>query len=265
MSKPYLNKSRIKESPRGERHAQRYATGIFEEQPAADNPYSVEHLYCYGYDQLQLCEKLDFASYLYLLARGKLPDDTQAQLMSRALIAFSNPGVRHPATRAATTAAVGKTVAGSVLPVALLLMSSETDGADSIVRAMKFLRKASRKPPGTDIAEADDEFVFGLDAGSENLWLDKLCAMLSGVGSCESLEWGAACIRLRRERGERVGWLQSGLVAATFVDLGIRPGLAPGLLQLMAAPGLLVQGMEHANKETSVMPFVDDEHCEIER
>ncbi|MBT8140114.1 MAG: hypothetical protein KJP25_10115 [Gammaproteobacteria bacterium] len=260
-----MNNERAKETPRGDVHVEKYTTGIFEEVAAPDNPYGTGHVYCYGYDQLALNKHLDFASYLYLLMRGSLPDVAQAGLLNRALIAFANPGVRHPATRAAATAAVGKTLHSGVLPVAMMLMCSEQDGADSVARAMRCLRKSVRSEPGAAITSGGDEFVFGLCAGSENSWLDKVCDTLIDGGDYPYLNWGRQHISATRASGKEAGWLQTGLVAATFADLGILPRLAPGLLQLLAAPGLLAQGMEHANRDTAVMPFLSDEQCEIDR
>ncbi|MGB5325515.1 MAG: hypothetical protein WBN40_08840 [Pseudomonadales bacterium] len=258
-----MNNERANETPRNDRHAEKYATGIFEEVPADDNPYCTDHVHCYGYDQLALCESLGFAEYLYLLMRGRLPDVSQSALLNRALIAFANPGVRHPATRAAVTAAVGKTVPSSVLPVAMMLMSGQQDGADSVIRAMRDLRKAQRLETEATESPEYGECLFGLYAGSENRWLDKLCERLRAGGDYPFLKWGTECLLARRARGETIGWLQTGLVAATFSDLGILPRHAPGLLQLLAAPGLLAQGMEHAHRDPTVMPFVPDGMCEI--
>ena len=49
-----------------------------------------------------------------------------------------------------------------------------------------------------------------------------------------------------------------GLAAACFVDLGFTPIASACLYQLAAAPGLLAQGLEMANKELTAMPFVND-------
>lgn len=258
------NNDRPKDSWRGDVFADRYATAIFEEIPAADNPYLAERVNCRGYEQVELCKNAGFVDYLYLLLRGDLPSAPQSSLLNRALIAFSNPGVRHPATRAAVTAAVGKTVPSGVLPVALLVLGSERDGAESVSSAMRFLRKARRLEPDTEAADGS-EYVFGLTAGSGDRHLDALCDTLNPLGEYPCLQWGRSHLQARRARGETIGWLYSGLVAATFTDLGIAPRYAPGLLQLMAAPGLLAQGMEHAHREPTVLPFLPDERCEIER
>ena len=42
------------------------------------------------------------------------------------------------------------------------------------------------------------------------------------------------------------------------------PKFGVALMQLLAAPGLLAQGVEHANKPVTVLPFVGDENYEIQ-
>jgi len=256
---------RSKESFRGDQHAQKYATRIFAEQPAPNNPYCTDSLRCYGYDQLELIEHLSFAEYLFLLLRGRLPVAAEASLLNAALIAFSNPGVRHPATRAAVTAGVGKTVATGVLPAALMVFSGEIDAAGSVEAAMRYLRKAHKLPVEQAAQEPGFKHVFGLYAGSASSYLDAVCDKLVASFEHPVLSWGQKFLNQRRAAGIDIGWLQSGLLAATLVDLGILPRLAPGVMQLFAAPGLLAQGMENAHKPTTAMPFVSDDNCEIER
>jgi len=244
---------------RSEEYEARYQTKIFREFPSDDNPYCESRVECYGYDQLSLASNLDFAEYLFLLFRGKLPEKAEANLLNKALIALCSLGVRHPASRAAVAAGVGKTVPENVLPAALMVLNSEQDGAASIQQAMRFLRSASKSRPVIK-GLLEENPVFGLHYGSANEYLDMICENLLEDADWNYLSLGRSLIVAARSEGMEIGWLMTGLFAAIFCDLGIRPRFAPGLMQLICAPALVVQGMENANKPTTILPFVTDDY-----
>ncbi len=61
-----------------------------------------------------------------------------------------------------------------------------------------------------------------------------------------------------------IGLLKTGLCAAVLAELGFQPRQGSGLMQLMAAPGLLAHGVEYANKPLTSMLFESDENYEID-
>lgn len=97
--------------------------------PSPDNPYIAEHCRCRGYDLFELVQKRSFVDIIYLLLRGELPTKDQAQLFETLLVALINPGPRHPATRAAMNAGVGKTNTAHILPIALPVLGGDHLGA----------------------------------------------------------------------------------------------------------------------------------------
>lgn len=250
---------------RDDGYAEKYCTGIFQEVPSKDNPYVESEIFCYGFDFLELTRNLGFSDYLFLLFRSKLPSDAESRLLNRTLIALSNLGVRHPATRSAVVAGVGKTVPSNILPASLLVLSGKENGAGSIEEVMKFQRKAINRDIER-VVEENNETIdgFGLFYGSENNYLDRLSEVLSDGFDWPYLKWGNQYIAKCRSKGVSIGWLHTGLAAAVFSDLGFLPKYAPGLMQMFAAPGLLVQAMENANSPTTVLPFVSDEDYVIE-
>jgi len=244
---------------RGDAFKTRYQTKIFREYVSEKNPYGEQRVECYGYDQLSLAVNLGYAEYLFLLIRGKLPSEAEAILLNKALIALSSPGVRHPATRAAVAAGVGKTLPENVLPTALVVLNGEDNGAASIQEAMRNLRQLSRKKNTTGL-DGEETPVFGLHYGSAHEYLDAVCDVLLGDADWRYLLLGKSMIEEARKKNIDTGWKIAGLFAAIFCDLGILPRMAPGLMQIICAPALLAQGMENAHKPTTVLPFVKDEN-----
>ncbi|MDX9709449.1 MAG: hypothetical protein RBT64_07820 [Trichloromonas sp.] len=260
---------------RDEEFTKRAATKIWQESPSPGNPYIAESCLCHGYDLLELMKKRGFVETLLLLFRGELPSKDTARLFEQLMIALINPGPRHPATRAAMCAGVGKTDTTQILPVALTVLSGEFLGAGEVEESMRFLQKKGQSDP-LDVAatllaqatrpEAGDWHVapgFGCRFGG----IDRLAvrqahllAALPAAGRC--LAWGSAFSEALAEHGQ--GWLTTGLAAAVFADLGIQPRLGPGLFQLLNAPGMLAHGVELANKPLTALPFVKDEDYIIE-
>lgn len=260
---------------RDEEFIQRVVTKIWQESPSLENPYLAESCRCHGYELLELMEKRGFVETLLLLFRGELPSRDETRLFEQLMIALINPGPRHPATRAAMCAGVGKTDTTQILPVALTVLSGEFLGAGEIEESMRFLRKESKNDPrevaDNLLAQAARPAVgdwhvapgFGCRFGGiERLAMQqaRLLAGAPAAGKC--LAWGSAFSEALAEDG--LGWLATGLAAAVFADLGIQPRLGPGLFQLLNAPGMLAHGVELANKPLTALPFVKDEDYIIE-
>jgi len=257
------------------RFAERSVTRIWQEQPAEHNPYIADSCRCHGYDLLQLMAKRSYVDVLYLLFRGELPGPDQAALLQALMIGMINPGPRHPATRAAMNAGIGKTDPVHILPIALTVMGGSHAGAGDVEAAMRFLRGHLADDP-EQVAEellrqadagADGEGFrapgFGARFGSSDSMARRIAEQLVTLpGSGPGLHWGCGFARALAEHG--LGWLNAGVAAATFVDLGLRPRDGAGLFQLLSAPGLLAHGLELANKPVTAMPHVDDAHYVIE-
>lgn len=260
---------------RNQAFAERTATRIWCEVPSPTNPYIAQQALCYGYDLAELMRGSSFVEVFYLLLRGELPSREQAQLLEQLMIALINPGPRHPATRAAMNAAIGKTDPVHILPIALGVLGGKHQGAGEIEAAMRFLRKASRQPAEQLVAQlvwpADEDSSgespapgFGHHYGGIDLLSRQLAEqLLSLPGAGQVLSWGESLAAHLAPQGR--GWLATGLAAAVFCDLGFQPRAGACLYQLIAAPGLVAQGLELANKPITAMPFVKDEHYVIER
>lgn len=252
--------------------AQRVSTRIWLETPSTENPYLVESSYCHGYALTELMHERSFADCLFLLFTGELPTRSQAGLLECLMIAFINPGPRHPATRAAQAAGVGKTDGLHILPIALSVLGGRHEDAGVLEPAMRFLRQASRLEPEAVAERFDAENAghaesptpgFGSRFGGIDRQTARIADQLAELpGAGPALIWGQGFACSIASKG--AGWLPVGLAAAALSDLGFKPRAAGGLYQWLCAPGLLAHGMEMANKPLTAMPFLDDEHYIIE-
>lgn len=259
---------------RGERFAHRTATRIWNEVAQPGNPYTAESCLCHGYDLLELMTKCSFVDVLYLLFRGELPDPDQANLLEALLVGFLNPGPRHPATRAAMTAAVSKAHPAHLLPIALSILSGEHLGAGEVTASMHFLRRNLRQSPGELVESRSREVVrlegdwriapgFGTRFGGPDPVPAKIASRLSAMpGSGPAMAWGDTFARAATAHG--AGWLAPGVVGAALLDLGFHPRHGGPFYQLLAAPGLLAHGLELTGKPHTAMPFVDNDHYIVE-
>lgn len=251
----------------------RTVTKLWQEIPDAENPYLAARCRCHGYDILELAEKLSFVEVLFLLFKGELPSRQEARLLETIFIAMINPGPRHPATRAAMNAAVSRTNTQHLLPIGLSVLSGSYLGGGEVLAAMRFLAdNLSLHPEETAAAcllpqrPLEGDFHPAPGFGSRFGGIDPLPAQLADIlcempGCGKNLRWGKDFAALLRPQA--MGWLSTGIAAATLCDLGFTPWAGAGLFQLMNAPGILAHGLELADKPLTFMPFLAEEHYVI--
>lgn len=256
---------------RHEAFVERVATRIWQETPTSHNPYIAESCQCHGYDILELAGKRSFSDVIFLLQLGELPTAHQSQLFETLLVSLSNPGPRHPATRAAMNAGVGKTDPAHILPISQSVMSGNYLGGDEVSAAMAFLRENRKKEPD-QIAlellahhkrpdEGDWHIApgFGSRFGDIDIFPERIAALLMTLpGKGSALDWAHEFVNPLHKH--KLGWLSTGIAAAVFLDLGFHPRAGAGLFQITSSPGLLAHGLELANKPRTALPFPDDDH-----
>lgn len=254
---------------RNEPFAEKTATKICCEIPSVDNPYIAQSVLLQGYDVFELMAKRSYVDVLFLLFRGELPDAMQAQLLQHLMIGLINPGPRHAATRAAMNTGIGKTDPLHILPIASAVYAGEYSGAKEVEQAMQFFSQHQGGAPEKII----DEFAtastinipgFGVRHGGIELMAVQLAANLIALSEAHvNLRWGQQLAQALNKKN--VGWLTTGVAAATLTDLGFTPRAGACLFQLFGAPGLLAHGLEMAGKPILAMPFVSDENYIIDR
>lgn len=268
-----MTKQKIHVRKRNEQFTDRTVTRIWQEEPLLENPYLAEKCRCHGYDILELAKKRSFVDVLFLLFQGELPDKNQEKLLEVLMISLINPGPRHPATRAAMNAAVGKANPAHILPAGLAVLSGAHLGGEEVLMAMRFLRKNCRK----NAAECANERLslsrpdegdwhiapgFGSRFGGIDPIPQQIGDLLSDFSATsKAFTWGQEFVAAIRPHG--MGWLDTGLAAAVFCDLEFHYRAGAGLFQILRAPGILAHGLELANKPRTAMPFLDEEHYVI--
>ncbi len=256
-------------------YEEKQITKIWQEIPSNTNPYITQASLCHGYDLLELIEKKSFIDVVYLLFRGELPCTNNRQLLEKTFIAFINPGPRHPSTRAAIDAGIGKTDPELILPIGLNLLSGEYCGAAEVESAMRWLRKNRKHSPDLLIesillensaTESEDITIapgFGtLFGGVDELVLSVANTLKVLPSAGRIMSWADEFVTSLQPHG--YSWLSTGLVAAVLCDLGFQPRMGAGLFQMMSAPGIFAHAIEVANKPITAMPFIDDEQYIIE-
>ncbi len=214
--------------------------------------------------------------FFYLLFRGELPNQNESHLLETLMIALINPGPRHPATRAAMNAGIGKTNPLHILPIASSVLGGKHMGGEPIDECIRFLRKQQTQPAELiaqkRLADLDNDHktptelfpCFGKQYGGVDLMAEEIVLRLTDLPAAgESLKWGAALAKVTRSAG--FGWLMPGVAAMALSDLGFQPRAGGALFQIFGAPGLVAHGLELANKPITAMPFVGDECYDIQR
>jgi citrate synthase len=260
----------ISETRRADRFCNRPVTRIWQETPSPENPYVAEGARCHGYDLLELLEKARFCEVLFLLFRGELPTAPEAELLEKWLIASINPGPRHPATRAALNAGIGKTNAANILPVALTVLGGDHLGATEVKRSMRYLAKHVAEDPGATARHLLEREVrppqgdwhvvagFGSRFGGIDHLSRRIGELLAGLaGAGPALRWAGAFAAALEPQS--LSWLDPGIAAAVALDLGFNEYAAMGLFQVARAPGLLAHGVEMVGQPLTAMPFLGDE------
>ena len=261
-----------KAQSRNDAFSKKAATRIWKETPCEDNPYIAESALCHGYDLYDLMESCSFSDMFYLLFRGELPNPHQSKLLETLMIALINPGPRHPATRAAMNAGIGKTKPLHIIPIATSLLGGDYLGGGEIETAMRFLRKQQKNNPvvtAEKLLQAHDKSdsitpgfgsrFGGIDVMSHNI-AERLLLL---EGDTAILKWAAEFAGALNTKS--MGWLTTGLAAAVFCDLGFQPKIGGALFQLLGAPGLAAHGLEFANKPITAMPYISDKNYVIEK
>lgn len=259
---------------RDEQFAKKTATKLWFESPS-ENPYIATAAHCHGYDLSELIGKRSYTDVLFLLFKGELPTAEASQLLEKLMIAFINPGPRHPATRAAMNAGIGKTDPSHILPIGLTILGGEHLGAAEIEPAIRWLRKNVKRDPDQVASELLDDLAreengdihvapgFGSHYGGiDHMVVSLAKQLLTYPAAGEVLQWADRFCRALAP--VNMGWLSTGLVASVLADLGFQPRVGGGIFQIMSAPGLFAHGIEMATKPLTAMPFPDDDDYFIE-
>ncbi|MBF0195517.1 MAG: citrate synthase [Magnetococcales bacterium] len=274
-----MQKKILEENMREGAFAKHLSSNIWLEEPSEDNPYLAKSCHCHGYDLMELMDKCSYEEMLLLMFQGELPTPERKQLLKSLMVALANPGPRHPATRSAMCAGVGKTDPKHILPIALNIMGGDHLGAGEVAKSMQFMHGMPKQDmqnlvknlisENPRVNQEEDWVIaagFGSHFGGIDPMAQAIAAKLAGLpGAGKYLRWGMEFSDVLLSHG--LGWRIPGVAAAAFLDMkisGLKPWLGIGLFQLISAPGLLAHGLEYHLKPLSAYPFPTDDNYIIE-
>lgn len=259
---------------RNEQFDERIATSIWQEIASDSNPYVAAEARCHGYNVIELIKHQNYINVIYLLFQGELPTPEQARLLETLFIALINPGPRQPATQAAMNAGVSKVDYAHILPIALAIQGGLHLGGKEVELSMRFLTNHISKPAaevacgflGNSPQPDGDWHIapgFGTCFGSIDIMSQQMAeTLINQPAAGQHLHWAQEFVNTIFPSG--LGWLTTGIAAATLSDLGFSARTGAGMFQLMSAPGLLAHGTEMAGKPLTAIPFIGQENYVIE-
>jgi citrate synthase len=255
-------------------YAKKTSSSIYYEAPS-DNAFVAKNSYLHGYEYQNLSEKKSFTEMLFLLFSGELPTPNQSYLLDALMKQLMCLGPRDDATRAAMLAGIGKSGAENILPTALLAASGEQSGALEVEKSHQFIQQHLECNPEV-LAESLLVKInretdihghicpgFGAYYGEANHVFSGFMNRVNIDGQYGVLSWCQRFVNTLEKHN--MGWLDTGMSAAIFLQLGVKARESIGLYQLLRAPGLLAHGMEQTHKPLASMPFVEDQHYYFDR
>lgn len=261
------------EQSKGDSFTQGIPTEIWCEEASSSNPYIAEKAYCHGYDFDEIVEQLSYVGSLYLMLTGRLPTSQQAALLELTMKFFITPGFRHPATRAAMNAGIGRTHVTHILPISLSVLSAEYLGSQEVGNAMQFIKANIETSMDVLLVNLEPQLIadtpnpipgFGtLYSGKDQLTLKMVDRITNQHTNLTYFNW---CKQLVNHLApKKLSWLPTGLAAALFLDLDINYRTGICLFQMLQSPGLIAHGVEKANKPLTDMPFVSEDNYVIRK
>lgn len=267
------SKNTQKEASKGEQFTNKVPTAIFLEEPSEGNVFIAEKQYLHGYDYEELVSNLDYHQMLYLMLAGELPDEKQSAVLHLLLKLLMTPGVRHPATRAAMNAGIGRTQVTHVLPISLSVLSSDYLGSVEVGNAMRWYSEKLSAPFDdifTETRERVEQNIpnpipgLGTIYGSIDTYTLKLVNKVKDLGfELPYFNQVSTLLEQFLKAGVDISWLPTGLSAALFLDIGLTHRTGTVLFQMLQSPGLAAHGIEKANKPLTDMPFIPESNYEI--
>lgn len=244
-------------------------TKIWQELPAADNPFAADTSFCSGYDVYgDLLNHASWFEYLYLLLNLQKPQPWQSQLLEKVAIAIANPGIRDHSIRAAMCAGVGGSTSASALMAALSVGAGKLNGAREVFTLVKIWQQCGtnlsmwkeviEKPAESKRATVWGEFEHmpGFDphgVSCVNPVLQTL-ACLADIHSSGTLLW----LKENRQQLEQYSnspLSMSGVIATAFHDIGFDCEQAEMLYLFMRLPGAAAHSLEQKKLGWKKYPF----------
>lgn len=242
---------------------------IWEEEAEKNNPFIAAACYCHGYNVYgDLLGKVSWTEYLYLLLKGELPNQAEAQLLETLAIAIANPGPREPSVMAAMCGGVGGSTWASCLSAALAVGAGQLGGAHEVALVYEWWKSCGfllekwleyiADPP--QLGYADIWLPTGHIPGFDPNGVTTATPVLQTLELLSHKSFGQALTWLFKNRAaleEKVGYplAMTGVAAAAFYDLGFDKDGAELLYLLLRLPGAAAHAREQRDIGVKRFPF----------
>lgn len=225
--------------------------------------YDDAHIWIHGYDVTEMMTEATFSSVVFLLHKGRLPNEGERRLMDAILIASADHGPGSPSAAAARTVATGNRRAPEAAVAAGILAIGDAHGgaglaclemiADALARieregvslseaarlTVDDARRAARRLPGighrTHSTDPRTQVLFGIARQYG----------LAGTG----VEFMTELERAVADAIKPLPINVDGAIAAVLYDLGFPPALGKLFFIIGRVAGLSAQVMEEYTRE----------------
>ncbi len=220
------------------------------------------HVRVRGHDIGQLMGSVGFGAAVYLILRGKLPDEPTARLMDAILVSSIDHGATPPSALAARTiASTGGSLSASVAAGILAInryhggaiedcarqlehiarrCEQSGDAPDEVAGAiLDEMKKAGRRMSGfghrvhTSDPRTLQMFELAVDAGVDG----------------RHMKAARAVERVFASSGRKLPMNVDGAMAAVLADMGFEPASMNGLFMIARVPGLIAHALEERERE----------------
>lgn len=215
-----------------------------------------------GYDLLDIMGELDFASTVYLVAKGELPSDGEATVLNALLVSSVDHGISPSQAVSRYITASGSPVQAAVAG-GLLTYGDHHGGASSITADM-FQTALTDLESEESLSSAADSVVDAyLDEGDPVPGYhhpmhpdgDPRAARLLTLADENGVSGEATALAraieesLLARTGSELKLNMDGAAAAAVLDLGLSPTFARGVFLIARSAGLVAHSIEEATRE----------------
>ncbi len=212
-----------------------------------------------GYNITDIMENLSYAETVYLILKGELPSQAEAELMNAILVASIDHGATPPSVLGARTVMSGgnslnAAVAGGVLVIgdthggaieqsAKIMQEWAAKGKDAVSTASElvdWLKENKRRMPGFGhrLHKVDPRTAKLFEIADRHGYLGK------HIELCKAIE-----STLAEKTGKQLPINVDGAIAAVISDMGFDWQLGKGFFIISRVPGLIAHAYEEKTRE----------------
>ncbi len=214
-----------------------------------------------GYNITDIMQKLSYAEAVYLLLKGELPGNAEAELMNAILVASIDHGASPPSVLGTRTVLSGGNSLNAAIAGGVLVIGDTHGGA--IEQSAKIMQDWTKKCEGEDAAAVSGKIVAWLSETRRRMPgfghrlhnIDPRTACLFAIAEkhgysgvhiklCKALETA-----LTEKLGKKLPINVDGAIAAVISDMGFDWRLGKGFFIISRVPGLLAHAYEELTRE----------------